>query len=56
MTPTRVASEFVGLQTRSSPRGGVMAALGVLARHLIGVYLKSSLYRGEAETQTPGTP
>jgi predicted PurR-regulated permease PerM len=32
------------------------AALGVLARHLIGVYLKSSLYRGEAETQTPGTP
>jgi len=32
------------------------AALGVLARHLIGLYLKSPLYRGEAGTPTPGAP
>ena len=32
------------------------AALGVLARHLIGLYLKSPLYRGETGTPTPEAP
>jgi len=32
------------------------AALGVLVRHLIGLYLNSALYRGGADSPTAGTP